>query len=94
MMAFKIICFAILGAILGLVSFYTMSHIVVMALGTIWRPLGIDDIAPLAPIYVGLITAVIGPPFGAYFGATLAIRSRGYSVGDYYRSIRAFLINT
>jgi hypothetical protein len=94
MMAFKIICFAILGAILGLVSFYAMSHIVVMALGTIWQPLGIDDIAPVAPIYVGLITTVTGLPIGAYFGATLAMWSRGYSFGDYYRSIRDFFVNT
>jgi hypothetical protein len=36
----------------------------------------------------------IGIPVGIYYGANFAMRSRGYSFNDYFRSIKDFLNNT
>jgi hypothetical protein len=90
MMAFKIICFAVVGAALGLAVFLCLSFIVVGLLGGILRPLELN-LNHLFPIYAGIIFTVMGLPIGAYYGIAFALRSRGFSFSDYYRSIRNFL---
>ena len=89
-MAFKITCFAVVGAALGLAVLLGLSFIVVMLLGSILRPLELN-LNHLFPLYAGTIFSVMGLPIGAYYGMVFALRSRGFSFGDYYRSIRNFL---
>jgi uncharacterized protein YacL len=89
MMAFKIICFAAVGAVLALPVFFVFGLLIVMLTEAPWRPFG-----TLAPVNINIIIAVIGMPIGAYYGAIFALRSRSYSINDYFRSIRDFLNNT
>jgi hypothetical protein len=93
MMAFKIICFAVIGAALGLVVFFGLSFLIVMLLGSILRLITLD-LHHLFPLYAGIAIALAGIPVGAYYGMVLALRSRGYYFGDYYRAVRNFLNNT
>jgi hypothetical protein len=89
MMAFKIICFAAVGAVLALPVFFVFGLLIVMLTEGLWRPFG-----TLAPVNINIIIAVIGMPIGAYYEVIFALRSRSYSINDYFRSIRDFLNNT
>jgi hypothetical protein len=93
MMACKIICFAMIGAALGLPVFFGLSFLIVMLLGGIIRSLSLD-LHHLFPLYAGIAIALAGIPVGAYYGMVFALRSRGYQLGDYYRAARDFLNNT
>jgi H+/Cl- antiporter ClcA len=93
MMAIKIICFVGVGAALGLLVFSALSLLVVMLAGSVLRPLSLN-FHHLFPLYLGIFVAVMGLPVGAYYGMIFAFRSRGYSFGDYCRSIRDFMSNT
>jgi len=89
-MAVKIICFAAIGAMLGLTIFFVLSFVAVMLLGNLVKPLGLD-LHHLFPLYAGILFTLLGLPIGAYYGMIFALRSRGSSIGDYYRSVRDFL---
>lgn len=82
----KMICFAALGAVLTLPLFFVLGLLVTMLSETVWRPFG-----TLAPAYVLAAISLMGLPVGAYYGVRFALQSRGYSLGDYYRSIKKFL---
>lgn len=88
MMTFKIICFATVGAVLALPVFFVFGFLIVMLTEEIWRPFG-----TLAPVNINIIITAFGLPVGAFYGASFALRSRGYSLGDYFRSVREFLNN-
>jgi ABC-type phosphate transport system permease subunit len=82
----KGVCFAALGAILSLPVFFSFSMLIIMLSEALWRPFG-----AMAPVYISLAIMFLGLISGAYYGLRFALRSRGYSLKDYYRSIRDFL---
>lgn len=86
MMAFKIICFAIIGAILALLLFSLFSVLISFIIGLIF--------GGVPPFYIMFGIPFIGIPVGIYYGANFAMRSRGYSFNDYFRSLKDFLNNT
>jgi hypothetical protein len=83
MMVFKIVCFAAIGAALGLPVFFGLSFLIVMLLGGIIRSLSLD-LHHLFPLYAGIAIALVGIPVGAYYGMVFAPKSRGYDFADYY----------
>lgn len=83
MMAVKIICFAAIGAVFGLIMFGLFGVLIALVLGV--------ALEGVPPFYVVLGIPLIGIPVGAYYGATCALRSQDASFKDYFDSIKDFL---
>ncbi len=93
MLSLKIASFAILGALIGTGIAFVLSFPCLIVIGGILESVfGVDEVAWYGFVIVPVLT-IIGLPIGAYYGAVFALRTRGYSLRDYGRTIWAFLIN-
>jgi hypothetical protein len=93
MLLLKITCFAIISAAIcsaiGLVL--SIPGLIVIG-GVLEGVFGVDEVAWYGFV-IGPIFAIIGFLVGAYYGSVFALRTRGYSLREYGRTIWAFLNN-
>ncbi|WP_201864609.1 hypothetical protein [Microvirga soli] len=94
MMNFKIICFAITGALLGSVVGVVSSFLFMLIFGQlVGRLLGIGSEFAWYGFLIGPLFAIIGFLIGGYYGAWVAVWTKGYSLREYARRIWDFLSN-
>jgi hypothetical protein len=93
MLLLKITCFAIISAAtcsaIGLVL--SIPGLIVIG-GVLEGVFGVDEVAWYGFV-IDPIFAIIGFLLGAYYGSVFALRTRGYSLREYGRTIWAFLNN-
>jgi len=93
MLSLKTACFVVLGALLcsGIAIVLSFPAFIVIA-GILEGVFGVREVAwygfAISPLF-----AIIGLLVGAYYGAVFALRTRGYSLREYGRTIWAFLNN-
>jgi uncharacterized membrane protein len=93
MLLLKTACFAILGALMcsGIALVLSVPGLIVIG-GILESVFDVDEVAwygfAISPLF-----AIIGLLVGAYYGAVFALRTRGYSLREYGRTIWAFLNN-
>jgi hypothetical protein len=93
MLLLKIACFAVLGALICSGVAFVLSFPGLIVIGGILEGVfGVDEVAWYGFV-IGPIFAIVGFLVGAYYGAVFALRTRGYSLREYSRTIWAFLNN-
>jgi hypothetical protein len=94
MMNFKIICFAAIGALSGSVVGFSSSFLFMLIFGsTFGWLLGIGSEFAWYGLLIGPLFAIIGFLIGAYWGALVAVWTKGYSVREYGRRIWDYFAN-
>ena len=94
MMNIKIICFAVIGALLGSAVGFLSSFLFMAILGpTFGWLLGIGSEFAWYGFLIGPLLAIMGFLNGAYYGALVAVWTKGYSVREYGRRIWDYLTN-
>jgi hypothetical protein len=93
MLLLKITCFAIISAAICSAIGLVLSIPGLMLIGGILKGVfGVDQVAWYGFV-IGPTFAIMGFLIGAYYGAVFALRTRGYSLREYGRTIWAFLNN-
>lgn len=93
MMPLKIACFAVLSALLCSGIAFVLSFPALIVIGGILQGVfGVDEVAWYGFV-IGPLFAIVGLLVGAYYGAVFALRTRGYSLREYGRTIWTFLNN-
>jgi len=93
MLSLKTVCFALFGAIICTGIAFVLSFPVLIVIGGILEGVfGVDEVAWYGFVIVPAFT-ILGLPIGAFYGAVFALRTRGYSLREYGRTIWAFLNN-
>lgn len=94
MMNIKIICFAAIGALLGSAVGFPSTFLFMAIFGpTFGWLLGIGSEFAWYGFLIGPLFAIIGFFIGAYYGALVAVWTKGYSVREYGRRIWDYLTN-
>jgi hypothetical protein len=94
MMNIKIICFAVVGALLGSAVGFLSSFLFMVIFGpTFGWLLGIGSEFAWYGFLIGPLFAIMGFLIGAYSGALVAVWTKEYSVREYGRRVWDFFTN-